>query len=466
MMHIRWSRALCAVALMLSGLAAMLGTQSAYAVPSFGRQTGLACEACHTAFPELTPFGRRFKLNGYVLDNLPQIKTITPENQEALLLNQIPPLSVMFQASYTKTKAALPDVALPGALAQNGQVLFPQQASLFYAGRIAPNFGAFIQITYAPEDGSFGFDNTDIRYANHFNLFGKDTIYGIGANNNPTVQDVWNSTPAWQVPFDQRSSAAPTPVAAAIVDGTLGGNVAVPSVYLWWNDSVYAEIAAYRSAPQGFNTGQAGAGPLDSTANSVIEGVAPYWRLAYENDWGRNALSFGTYGMMTRLFPGAGTPLAGATDRFTDTALDAQYQYLGDDHLFSVQTTWIHERQQLDASFASGASANQTDTLKTFRLGGSYYYQRKYGAGLGYFSTTGTTDMGLYAPGSVLGSASGSPDSRGWTAELDYLPWQNVKFALQYTAYTRFNGGSTNYDGFGRNASDNNTLYLLAWINF
>jgi DNA invertase Pin-like site-specific DNA recombinase len=38
--------------------------------------------------------------------------------------------------------------------------------------------------------------------------------------------------------------------------------------------------------------------------------------------------------------------------------------------------------------------------------------------------------------------------------------------AVQYTAYTRFNGGSTNYDGSGRNASGNNTVYLLARFVF
>ena len=130
--------------------------------------------------------------------------------------------------------------------------------------------------------------------------------------------------------------------------------------------------------------------------------------------------------------------------------------------------TWIHEKQRLDASFAAGLAANPTDTLNTLRVGGSYYYRRKYGAAVGYFSTTGSTDTLLYNPngGPVTGSASGSPDSRGWIMELDYLPWQNVKFALQYTIYNKFNGGSTNYDGFGRNASDNNTVYLLGWINF
>jgi hypothetical protein len=72
----------------------------------------------------------------------------------------------------------------------------------------------------------------------------------------------------------------------------------------------------------------------------------------------------------------------------------------------------------------------------------------------------------LYAPTSVNGFANGSPNSNGWIGELDYVPWQNVKILLQYTAYQKFNGASTNYDGNGRNAKDNNTTYLLAWFAF
>jgi len=39
-------------------------------LPSYARQTGLACSACHYQFLMLTPFGRKFKLNGYTLTNL------------------------------------------------------------------------------------------------------------------------------------------------------------------------------------------------------------------------------------------------------------------------------------------------------------------------------------------------------------------------------------------------------------
>ena len=118
------------------------------AVPSFARQTGMSCSACHTVFPELTPFGREFKLNGYVLDNIKQVNGITTENRQTLALNSTPPISIMLQVSYTHTGAALPDSIVTGALAKDGDVLFPQQASLFYAGKIADNLGAFVQLTY------------------------------------------------------------------------------------------------------------------------------------------------------------------------------------------------------------------------------------------------------------------------------------------------------------------------------
>jgi hypothetical protein len=472
-MSIRLSPRLVLAAALSFGLAAALLTpQAAQAVPSFARQTGMACEACHTVFPELTPFGRRFKLNGYLLDNLPQVKAITPDKDEALLLNWLPPLSLMFQVSYTQTKTAVPDLAAPGGLSQNGQVLFPQEASLFYAGRIAPKLGGFIQLTYESDSGNVALDNTDIRFADQAfvdSSAGRDRslIYGFTLNNNPTVQDVWNSTPAWEMPFNARTTAAPMPAASTQIDGPLAQSVAGVSAYGFWMNSVYAELGVYRSAPQGFSNAQTGlAGPLNSTASDVISGLAPYWRVAYEMQWAHNALSFGLYGLTVNLFPGNGSILSGPTNNYTDAALDSQYQFISDDNIVSFQATYIHERQDLNASVAVGLASNATDTLRTLHIGGSYYYGRKYGGSLGYFSTTGTTDPLLYPASPVVGSASGSPDSNGWIAELDYLPWQNVKLALQYTFYDRFNGSSTNYDGFGRNASGNNTLFVLGWVAF
>jgi hypothetical protein len=52
-------------AALLAGFLVIGFAPSAQALPSFARQTGQPCGTCHTDFPALTPFGRRFKALGY-----------------------------------------------------------------------------------------------------------------------------------------------------------------------------------------------------------------------------------------------------------------------------------------------------------------------------------------------------------------------------------------------------------------
>ena len=449
----------------------LVATAPSWAVPSFARQTGMTCAACHTVFPELTPFGREFKLNGYVLDNIKQVTGIDTSNRSTLALNILAPISLMTQISYTHTRGALPDSSLAGALAKNGDVLFPQQVSFFYAGKIADELGAFIQLTYDGVGDSFGFDNTDIRFAHHLSFGGANgndhsMILGVTLNNNPTVQDVWNTTPAWGFPYSS-SSVAPSAITSTKIDSGAGGfgqNVAGLGVYAWFDDHYYAEFTLYTSAVRG------GAHPLDSTNSTVTSGAAPYWRLAYEQRWDRNSLEIGAYGISASTHPGNGTALAGAVDKWTDVAADVQYQFIGEEHLFTALATYIHESQTLDASVLDGFAANMDNNLKTFKMMGEYYYHRKIGGSIGYFSTSGSTDPVLYSPAPVTGSANGSPDTNGYILEVNYLPWLNTKLQAQYVGYQKFNGQNGNnpggYDGSGRTASNNNTLYLLAWLNF
>jgi hypothetical protein len=180
----------------------------------------------------------------------------------------------------------------------------------------------------------------------------------------------------------------------------------------------------------------------------------------------------GTYGLRVNRFPDntiAGTP----TDQYTDYAVDAQFQSVSGVHTYTAQAAYIWEKQDYKASFPAGAigagpaPSNATDNLQTFKLKGTYYYQRKYGATVAYFNTTGSTDTGLYAPAAVTGSANGSPNSNGYILELNYLPVQNVRLMLQYTGFWKFNGGSAGYDGVGtRNARDNNLLFANVWVAF
>jgi hypothetical protein len=442
-----FTRAIAVAAVGLGTL--LLCSTSAHAVPSFARQTGVACEGCHTVFPELTPFGRRFKVNGYLIDNLPQVRGVTKDDKEALALNSMPPLSVQLIASYTKLKTAQPDPA--GGPSQNGTAQFPEAFSLFYAGKIAPKVGGFIQITYDNQENTFGWDNTDIRFADQATLKDSPLTYGLTFNNAPTVQDPWNSTPAWKVPFSQSSSLMPSPAASTQLDGLGNDQVAGLGAYLFWNNLVYVELSAYAPAPHGLF----GSAINSAIPDSVVYGVSPYWRIAVEPQWGQHSLSVGAYGINDKRTPGSTNVTVGPYNKYRDTAIDAQYQFIADEHIFSAQTTYIYEKQSLDASLPTDAS----QTLKQFRLGGSYFYERKLGGSLGYFSISGT-------PNATYTTANSSPNSTGWATELDYLPWQNVKLALQYVGYTKFDGASSNYDGAGRNASDNNTLYFFAWLAF
>ncbi len=433
----------------LLGLLLAVLSMHAQAVPSFARQTGLACSACHTVAPQLNAFGRYFKLHGYVLGP----EKLSGGSQQ-LSIDKFPPLSAMMMISDTVTRKAQPD-------SQNGSVEFPDQLSIFYAGAIAEHMGAFAQITYEQPADHFSIDNTDIRYARDFNWGDQTLVWGLTLNNNPTVQDVWNSTPAWGYPYIA-SGVAPGPAAAPLLDGALAQNVAGLGAYAWLNSTWYGELSMYRSSQPGVNQ------PYNSSTAEVISGLSPYWRLAWEHPWttgsGQSDFEIGTFGINAHIYPGGGNPLAGPTDDYQDLGLDSQYQYITGQDSLAVHATYIHERQNLNASVADGLADNPSNHLDSWNINLSYYWNETYGPTIGYFSTTGSADPVLYAPAPVSGSATGSPNSNGWILQWTWLPSLNVQATAQYVIYSKFNGASSNYDGSGRNASDNNTLYLNLWL--
>jgi hypothetical protein len=436
--------------------AALALAAPAQAVPSYARQTGLACEACHTVFPELTPFGPVFKASGYTLFNTSKVSDINQLKQSTLSLSDLPPLSAMVMAS-TSQEAKAND-----ANSSKSSTDFPQQLSLFYAGRISDNVGAFIQVTYDDQSGTFGIDNTDIRFADVAQFDGHNIIYGLSLNNNPSVQDLWNTAPAWSQPYIA-SPAQQGPNAFTQLEGAMAQSVAGLSAYTFIDQSLYAEVGAYRTALQGASVASGG-----DTNNNVISGVAPYWRVAYEMDWGKNSWEVGTSGLWAEL-NNPSTPGGNAlnislqhapNDSFLDTGLDTQYQYIDDATQISVTGRWVHERQTLSASNPLMFADNPHDSVDTLSLVGNYFWHRKLGASLGFYDLSGSSDATYY------GSLTGKPNSNWGTVEVDYLPWLNVKLGLQYTAFFKFNGASSNYDGAGRNASDNNMLFAYLWFAY
>lgn len=421
-------------------------------VPSFSRQTGLACSACHYQFPQLTPFGRLFKLNGYTLTSLSTLgQPGDSAPHESLKLAPIPPIAAMVVTGLTQTASAQPGT-------QNWSVGFPQELSLFVAGQISPHVGMFTQFTYAGADGAIGIDNVDLRWANHAKVADKDLLYGLTLNNNPTVQDVWNTAPAWSFPF-MGSEVAPSPAASTLIDGGLGQQVAGLGAYSLYDNTLYAELSAYRSAPQGAEE------PLGESASNTTKGVIPYWRVALQHAWPNTFGMIGTFGFAARLYPQGVT---GPTNNYTDAAVDAQVEHHAGSATWIGRAAFIHESQTLNAFAAAdpAESANLHETLSTFRTNLTFEPSMRYALTAGYFQSNGTNDALLFAPAPVTGSRTGSPNSRGIVGEFAVNPWQNTRFGLQYVAYNLFNGSSNDYDAAGRKAADNNTLFLYLWLAF
>ena len=312
------------------------GVGPAEALPSYARQTGQPCSACHTAFPELTPYGRRFKIGGYTAGGGDW---------------RGPPVAAMYMSSFTHTQSDQDSPPAPGLHTNDN--LVSQQVSGFIAGQLYGNLGSFIQITGNPTPG-FGVENdvfvdaSDVRYADTLTLFGKETIWGIDANNTPTVEDPWNTTPSFGWPQISSTIAPAFGPPLTHIESGLGQIVGGAGAYVFWNDMLYAAFTAYKGLPvpvlQAFNTG--------NSTTDALSNVAPYWRVAIEPHWGDLFWEAGTFGMYSRVTPGR---IYGfGTDDFLDVGFDSQIQYAGDQYSLTVKLTDIMEWQRLNSSFAQG----------------------------------------------------------------------------------------------------------------
>lgn len=433
----------------------------ARALPSFAAQTGQPCSACHVgAFgPQLTPFGRAFKIGGYT-----QTGGDGP-------LSQIP-LAAMAIGSFTRTDTSQPDPGAAGFGRNNNPAL--DQISLFLAGRLTDYAGAFVQGTYDGVGHSFALDNTDLRLTTPLDFRDTELRLGLSVNNGPTVQDPYNSTFAWIFPF-ATSGLAPTPAAQPLLAGGLIGNSIGATAYAWYDRSLYLEGGLYNTyGPTALKVTGATLGP-GATANP-----APYARIAYELNWAGQSAHIGALMLHSNLNPATGERSVGGMfgrDSYTDFAIDGGYQFLGDGtNTATVDAIVTHENQDLKGSLGIGASSASGNHLDQVRLNLSYFYQQTYGINFAWQNTWGNANPALFASAPLSGSANGKPNSNSFVIEADWVSFgkaeswgrhlANLKLAAQYTVYTLFNGGTKNYDGFGHNASGNNTLFLYTWLAF
>lgn len=408
------------------------------AMPSFTRQTGQACSSCHTQSfgANLTPMGREFKLGGYTMGG----GTGTA--------SKLPPISAMIMGSFTNAqKDQSPGTLLQG-YNKNNNFTF-EEASLFYAGRVYGKVGAFIQGTYNGYEDILEMDNTDIRFADQLDLFDTPITYGISLNNNPTVQDLWNTTPVWGFPYTG-SAVQPGVGGDGPVIGRLGSQVGGATAYTMINNLLYLEAGAYGSFSSNFQRGFG----IPRADRIVLDSPAPYWRATLQHDWKGNYFALGHFGMIADVCPAR--DCSNGVNQYTDVGFDATYQYIANPkHIFEAKTAYIYEDQKLTADGVN--AANKNTYLTTYKFNGAYTFDQTYGVTFGYNKVNGSHIDGA------------QPNSEFYTAELVYVPfgkpgsylspWLNLRTSLQYIGYSQANGT-------GAGSQDNNTFMLNGWLAF
>jgi hypothetical protein len=407
---------------------------------------------CHVGGfgPELTKFGREFKLGGYTLREHASV-----------------PIAAMAIASWTHTrKNQLPP---PEHLSGNDNLVL-DQASLFLAGGVGEHLGGFAQVTYDGVGRSWSWDNLDLRAVTNAKLFGADSVFGLTINNNPTVEDPWNTLPAWGFPFTD-TAVSPTPAASLLIDGALAQNVLGVSAYAWLGDQFYLEGGAYFSPSRGALRFLG----TDPESPGSIHGVAPYGRIAYQKEVAGGTFEVGGNVLRSSIFPDRDRS-SGFVDRYVDWGFDSSYlKTVGKSDSLSAMIRLEHENGNLRASCALRLIGNGSDLgcahygLTEWRVAVRYTSHDRLGFTVSPFSVTGSRNLNLYG-------GNGLPDSDGILGQVDYTFWPNgnsplgplvnARVGIQYTSYRKFNGRRHNFDGLGANAPDNNALRAFAWIVF
>jgi hypothetical protein len=437
------------------------GVSEAGAVPSFARQTGMACTMCHTVFPQLTPYGRRFKLNGYTLARQPditdaEITDSTATARRTLSLNStINPLSAEIVADYGHVNRAIPSKTGQNGN-QNDDLSVPSAVYLWAAGRVTDKIGAFLQLDYSKTAAitangpaatpTAGGDNMSIgpseimRYADHTD--DRKLVWGATATNGGAAKgDLWSSPVHG---FSLLAFGNTGGVGAATKAPAVGGNGGSGlTQYAMYDDQFYASIAETHQD----NATKTFATPGDATQ----VGWNPELRVAWEKNWDDNSLMLG--GMVAHYNSTAGGaaeivsgPNTWANSR-TDMVADWQYQYITDRNLLSFSGAFTTERNSNNPNYVGAAAptptySNDVDYLHQFQASTMYFYKRMYGGVVTYYDNDGTDDSTLYG-------GNGSPKNQYWAFSLDYLPWDNTRFFFQYNYYTVLANKTNSFYGTG-----------------
>lgn len=260
----------------------------------------------------------------------------------------------------------------------------------------------------------------------------------------PTIENLWSAGPP-APHYRSMTGAGPFSETPGSLSFDIGHYDAM------WNDTWFSETAAYGGLARDLErvSGMQALGGADGSG-------IPYGRMTLARQFfdGQDRVALGGYGLHVNVQP---TAISGfGDDGYTDVAADATWRWTAHPEravsdALTAHVLVLHEGESLMASNAVFA-AGRNDELTVLRADVAWSRGGPLAPSVQYFQITGTSDPVR------LGTLDGSPDSKGWIAEVDYVPRPgsalarlDARVGLQFIAYSQFDGatdGASSNDAF------------------
>ncbi len=448
----------CCFAVCLLMLAA-----NASAIPSYSRQTGLSCSNCHTVYPNLTPFGRDFKLHGYINNTTQSISAhqsaadTAAQGRTTLEFPAVPMVSARISSRWNYqsgsdgglvphgvVSAGQGFISSPDGYGDKDILNYLAGSSIYIAGEISPHLGGFIEFS-GPDDegGTLGLGMFDVALvSSDKTIAGKNFVYGIRAEDALAAGDPSNSIGTWGLTASLMGLSTQNtlfdPGTAFMEGGELFAMLGD-----FDRGGLYASVGVFRPTANQTGNGYVQGSVSDSGAFIGVNGVDGYARLSYYlPPIGKNTYTeigaFGYFGKLNMIAaPAAGLSNPNYIDNYYDLGLDFQAQYIGEKHLVEFFALLQSQRDGafygIDA-FTGLPGAGIAVARQGFGVKADYYYRNMIGTYVKYLYQTSNQIKDVNINGVVVG--------------IGCFPWENVNLKLERTMFSTYNMGAAQYGSF------------------
>jgi hypothetical protein len=385
---------------------------TSHAVPSYARQVQKPCTACHTIWPNLNQYGRQFKVKAYT-DVSEKWEMINKDNMNLTTIFPFSARILYFPENRVETNNP--------SFAQSSTTVDAVQ--LFIATRAYDYAGVFASAEWSPDTDTIGVPTAKLAF--QYPLGEGNTIGLVAFKGLSPSADPFNSLGGRDRSLVWGDESTPLVLTAGwTFDFFSEGNVGTVLHGYFLGNRLYAAVGALR----GGLSADASAGALINSATTVSD-TDPndlYSRIAWDQKLPNGAVTFGAayYDGKQRISsvaPGVTliTPPYDSKVKRTYVDLSLEQNY-GEDHMLEVQALYGSGKE---TNVFGGGEGRKFDG---FYVEGSYFYDRKIGF-VAAINKIKFKDQDIALDPVV------NPDKvDSWLVSLNYLPWLNTKFALQY----------------------------------